>query len=583
MAYDSTKPADDEYLSAFPAEMREQLRAIMEDALVNALKVRGYSPGNLTGNIPLNNGTLNTNLNADQLDGHDASYFSADGHVHAAATPSSNGFMANTDKAKLDGVATGAEVNQNAFSNVAVAGTTIQADNKTDTLTFEAGANIAITPDATNDKVNIAVTGTVNNSDMLDGKHASDFSPNNVVPSPFSVSGTTTGSSFPTGISYSPIYNNGFPVSYGNALTIKNQGMTQFAFEWSGSNATPGEIWFRNARDSSIDSWSGWRKILHSNGGAIAGNLVFDDSSENKLYGANHNCGLSMYGGGLALYDWANNRSVWNYTFADNIVRCDADAKFSHQVYTDGWFRTTGETGWYSEKYAGGWYMADTTWIRAYNNKSVYTQGVFQADGGFNGRLNGCAGSLARSGDNTIPMTFNWSGQNGQPPWLWGGSDGTNMYVYNPSNFSVNYANSAGSINGYSADSITRRVSGRNTPIITPLMVHDNWVTNTGAGMSGKTGGDIALSQDYRNFDKILVIGNDDNCNAPMTALWEKWELDFVFNNTWRFNIFKDYYLNWWVYSSVKLGTTVNSLSTPTLWYTQQQATVINEIYGINY
>ncbi len=38
---------------------------------------------------------------------------------------------------------------------------------------------------------------------------------------------------------------------------------------------------------------------------------------------------------------------------------------------------------------------------------------------------------------------WNWSGQGGQPSWLWGGNDGTNMYVYNPSNFSVNYANSS--------------------------------------------------------------------------------------------------------------------------------------------
>lgn len=44
--------------------------------------------------------------------------------------------------------------------------------------------------------------------------------------------------------------------------------------------------------------------------------------------------------------------------------------------------------------------------------------------------------ALARHGDNA-PMYFNWSGQGGQPSWLWGGSDGTNMYVYNPSNFSV--------------------------------------------------------------------------------------------------------------------------------------------------
>ena len=41
-------------------------------------------------------------------------------------------------------------------------------------------------------------------------------------------------------------------------------------------------------------------------------------------------------------------------------------------------------------------------------------------------------------------MRMHWNGQSGQPTWLWGGNDKSNMYVYNPSNFSVNYATSAG-------------------------------------------------------------------------------------------------------------------------------------------
>lgn len=52
------------------------------------------------------------------------------------------------------------ETNQNAFTNVAVGSTTIAADSKTDTLTIEAGSNITITPDATNDKITIAATDT---------------------------------------------------------------------------------------------------------------------------------------------------------------------------------------------------------------------------------------------------------------------------------------------------------------------------------------------------------------------------------------------------------------------------------------
>lgn len=35
---------------------------------------------------------------------------------------------------------------------------------------------------------------------------------------------------------------------------------------------------------------------------------------------------------------------------------------------------------------------------------------------------------------------FNWVGQSGQPTWLWGSNDGTNTYVWNPSNFNVNTA-----------------------------------------------------------------------------------------------------------------------------------------------
>lgn len=56
------------------------------------------------------------------------------------------------------------------------------------------------------------------------------------------------------------------------------------------------------------------------------------------------------------------------------------------------------------------------------------------------------ASQLGSGGNLNAPMTFHWSGQGGQPNWLWGGNDGVNMYVYNPANFSVNYANSAGSV-----------------------------------------------------------------------------------------------------------------------------------------
>ncbi|QXJ39600.1 hypothetical protein BV455_02966 [Parageobacillus caldoxylosilyticus] len=80
------------------------------------------------------------------------------------ATSSTPGAMSATDKAKLDGIQSGAEPNQNAFSNVKVGTTTIAADSKTDTLELVAGQNIVLTPDAANDKVTIDVTGVAPSS-----------------------------------------------------------------------------------------------------------------------------------------------------------------------------------------------------------------------------------------------------------------------------------------------------------------------------------------------------------------------------------------------------------------------------------
>lgn len=158
MAYDKDFPADDSYLADFPSGEREQIRAIVEDKIVNAGKLLGLAPSNSSGQVPVSNGTVCVNLNADKLDGYDASHFSADGHVHNNASTSTAGFMSAADKTKLDGVATGAEVNQNAFGNVAVGTSTLQADNKQDTLYISAGNNIRITADEANDKITIGVS-----------------------------------------------------------------------------------------------------------------------------------------------------------------------------------------------------------------------------------------------------------------------------------------------------------------------------------------------------------------------------------------------------------------------------------------
>ena len=161
MAFDAQKPQDQGYLADFPPEMREQLRAIIHDEIVNAGLLMGLIPGNAGGNIAVNNGSLNQNLNAAMLEGKSAEAFALTGHTHGAATVSSDGMMTAADKVKLNSINTGAEENQNAFSVVDVGGTLLQADNKTDTLTFAAGNNISLIPDAANDRITIGLSGAV--------------------------------------------------------------------------------------------------------------------------------------------------------------------------------------------------------------------------------------------------------------------------------------------------------------------------------------------------------------------------------------------------------------------------------------
>jgi len=82
----------------------------------------------------------------------------------ADASGSSKGLMSSADYTKLAGIAAGAEVNQNSFSNVKVGNVTIEADSKTDTLEIAGGTGIDATGDAANDKVTLSLDSATQTS-----------------------------------------------------------------------------------------------------------------------------------------------------------------------------------------------------------------------------------------------------------------------------------------------------------------------------------------------------------------------------------------------------------------------------------
>lgn len=121
---------------------------------------------------------------------------------------------------------------------------------------------------------------------------------------------------------------------------------------------------------------------------------------------------------------------------------------------------------------------------------------------------------LGRSGNRNYPMTFNWAGKGGQPSWLWGGENGEDMYVYNPSNFNVNYAASAGNaakVNGHSvnadvpSDAKFTDTKGRyiGTTVTKPQDKTEMYITYLSSGyivMAGKTASkSYAMNTQYGN------------------------------------------------------------------------------------
>lgn len=81
--------------------------------------------------------------------------------TYGVVTTSANGLMSASDKSKLDGIASGAQKNQNAFSNVVIGENTLAADSATDTLTFIAGSNVTLTPSVDGDSVIFAAKDTI--------------------------------------------------------------------------------------------------------------------------------------------------------------------------------------------------------------------------------------------------------------------------------------------------------------------------------------------------------------------------------------------------------------------------------------
>lgn len=183
----------------------------------------------------------------------------------------------------------------------------------------------------------------------------------------------------------------------------------------------------------------------------------------------------------------------------------------------------------------------------------------------------------------------------------------------------VNTAANADKLDGYHASDLFRHLGGNQTPVMTDIFdragtinmttmsagdkathkaninkasnaSQNIWNNDTGIhayggdlDIAGYNRGALKLTQSYKNFDKILVVGSNDKGDFLIYKLWDVWALANAFANSHSFRLFTggDY---WTLYGSARKGTDKGyALSTDTIWSCREQNSAIVAIYGIKF
>lgn len=133
---------------------------------------------------------------------------------------------------------------------------------------------------------------------------------------------------------------------------------------------------------------------------------------------------------------------------------------------------------------------------------------------------------------------WHWSGQSGQPTWLWGGNSENSYYVYNPSNFNVNSATYAHKVRGeytggggqqnpnyFGTNWVGFRMM--NTTVGTDSQYKDWIISDCYSG--NDVGGAVAFGMNRQSLGAYLM-GSDSNRRSwtRKGTFWGDWNLDPV-------------------------------------------------------
>ena len=139
---------------------------------------------------------------------------------------------------------------------------------------------------------------------------------------------------------------------YGGVLSMRG---VNFGFQLWGSHT--GDFYYKTQWQD--DQYSGWREVITS--ANIGSQSVSYASQVGINYNNNSNSTYQLL--------WGSGNSV--YGTSGVYLNPASDYVYASSFVASDWLRTTGNTGWYSETYGGGWYMTDSSYLRPYNGKSI--------------------------------------------------------------------------------------------------------------------------------------------------------------------------------------------------------------------
>lgn len=199
-------------------------------------------------------------------------------------------------------------------------------------------------------------------------------------------SGTGGGNFDPTVLAYTAREQN-----YGRAQLLLASGYSDITIGSSQSNDNHGStLTFATVNPS---NGADYKKFVigQGNWGARAGHLDFgyDSGNESKNPHSYINSTDVVF-----TIDADDNRVGINSMNPSHGLDVNGNAHISSTLEVDGriyadngvhirgdWLRVNGSNGIYFESHGGGWYMQDSSWIRAYNNKNIYTASNIEAGG----------------------------------------------------------------------------------------------------------------------------------------------------------------------------------------------------------